>query len=108
MGKYYKPREGVGLSGILCYILYIFAFLVIAAIVGSIFSCDERYSDTEIERIREEAVENYIDEFGNSEDAYDEGYHVGRLDAVRNVLDLLDEYGIDDQSLIDDINILSE
>lgn len=69
-------------------------------------SCGVPYTGDEIDRIKREAVETYIDEYGDLNDLRLEGYSAGYSDALMDVLDIFDGYDDLDPSLIDDVSML--
>lgn len=88
---------------------------VVAVLVFFAWCCSEESSERHeayVESISEDAIDKYVREFGNPEDArnegYDDGYSDGCYETVREVLSLLEDHNIEDQALIDEIRMLAD
>lgn len=87
------------IKGFLIYAAFIAGIIIVMGGIVEVFTPGEKYTSKELDSIKEEYLEEYIEKNGDP----GEMYVTGRQDMINEVLDILDRYGIDDQELIDEL-----
>ena len=90
---------GERIKGVLLYAAFIGGIILVMGGIVEVFTPGEKYTSKELDAIKEEYLEEYIEKNGDP----GEMYVTGRQDMINEVLDILDRYGIDDQELIDEL-----